>query len=438
MKILRKIAKKGLEVLLAGSLIFGSGCSLFAKGEDNPNDEFINHAPEITSTAPTASINEGDEFIYDVDATDADTEDTLTYSLTQNPIGMIINPITGLISWIPSDSDSDKTHQVTVKVEDDGYSPESVEQDFTIQVINTEHIGGRIFSFTGDYHLDNIQVTFDGGVNGVYTAISSTGMWAIQKIPIGEYNVTVKDLNGIYETYKPGKAEIFKSMQGTFREYVECKLLQREHRSFLEETLRANGEVRRFEQKPGIRIYTKVIETGEDIDVMSLDSLVYKIGDFDSIFFRQEFNEPGDIEYIPEILPASQPEEGYIYFGFTTSSTTGTIQSYFNGNTIVSSSAELPYPVYSAVDNSCTYAQKVVQSFAGGGETSDSTYSDSIFYNPPSNLSLNEVDEYEVSSAMYSPSFKRPLGNQSLGTPDNYDVNPDETIFNEDREYFPD
>ena len=41
-------------------------------------------------------------YAYDVDATDADAGDTLTYSLTQAPSGMTINAATGLIAWTPS------------------------------------------------------------------------------------------------------------------------------------------------------------------------------------------------------------------------------------------------------------------------------------------------------------------------------------------------
>jgi len=74
----------------------------------------INHPPEITSNAVT-SATKGDSYVYDVDATDADVDDTLTYSLTTHPSGMSINPSTGLITWIPSVTGN---YNVTVKVSD--------------------------------------------------------------------------------------------------------------------------------------------------------------------------------------------------------------------------------------------------------------------------------------------------------------------------------
>lgn len=41
-------------------------------------------------------------FIFDVDATDSNSLDTLTYSLVSNPMGMTIDPTTGVIDWTPN------------------------------------------------------------------------------------------------------------------------------------------------------------------------------------------------------------------------------------------------------------------------------------------------------------------------------------------------
>ena len=60
-----------------------------------------NHDPSIASS-PITTASVGQPYAYDVDATDADAGDTLTYSLTQAPSGMTINAATGLIAWTPS------------------------------------------------------------------------------------------------------------------------------------------------------------------------------------------------------------------------------------------------------------------------------------------------------------------------------------------------
>jgi hypothetical protein len=105
-------------------------------GEEEVTQEFditvsevpANNPPEITSTAVTEVIL-GDDYAYDVEATDADG-DTLTYSLTTQPEGMVINEATGAINWTPLYShvgDNDVVVSVT-----DG--EDTATQEFTITV----------------------------------------------------------------------------------------------------------------------------------------------------------------------------------------------------------------------------------------------------------------------------------------------------------------
>lgn len=60
----------------------------------------VNHDPQISSS-PITNATVGILYTYDVDATDTDN-DTLTYTLSAYPTGMIINSQTGLISWTPA------------------------------------------------------------------------------------------------------------------------------------------------------------------------------------------------------------------------------------------------------------------------------------------------------------------------------------------------
>ena len=75
-----------------------------------------NRAPVIVTAAPTAATA-GAIYAYDVDATDPDAGDTLTYALTTAPAGMTILPVTGLINWTPTPGQLG-THAVTVRVSD--------------------------------------------------------------------------------------------------------------------------------------------------------------------------------------------------------------------------------------------------------------------------------------------------------------------------------
>jgi cellulose biosynthesis protein BcsQ len=91
-----------------------------------------NDSPVITSE-PVTEAMVGVLYSYDVQATDPDKEDTLTYSLVAQPSGMRIDSITGLIQWTPMETQK-ATHNVMVKVVDSNSTPSSVTQEFEVSV----------------------------------------------------------------------------------------------------------------------------------------------------------------------------------------------------------------------------------------------------------------------------------------------------------------
>jgi RHS repeat-associated protein len=66
-----------------------------------------NAAPRITSTPPR-QIELGSELVYQVQALDANAEDTITFQVTEDrgalPEGVIVEPTTGLLRWTPETS----------------------------------------------------------------------------------------------------------------------------------------------------------------------------------------------------------------------------------------------------------------------------------------------------------------------------------------------
>ena len=92
----------------------------------------VNHPPGITSAAVT-SATKGQLYSYDVNATDPDVGDTLTYSLTTELSGMNINSSTGLITWTPTTSGD---YNVTVKASDGVLF---ATQSFTVTVSESNH-----------------------------------------------------------------------------------------------------------------------------------------------------------------------------------------------------------------------------------------------------------------------------------------------------------
>ncbi len=87
-----------------------------------------NHPPIITSTPnPIALV--GEEYTYQVIASDPDGDD-LTYSLTEKPEGMSIDSEAGLIIWTPTSIQIGK-HDVSLKVSD---GEKEAIQDFIITI----------------------------------------------------------------------------------------------------------------------------------------------------------------------------------------------------------------------------------------------------------------------------------------------------------------
>lgn len=62
---------------------------------------FAGENPPVITSTPVSSGSIGEAYSYNVDATDADQGDVLTYSLQLAPNGMAIDSGTGLISWDP-------------------------------------------------------------------------------------------------------------------------------------------------------------------------------------------------------------------------------------------------------------------------------------------------------------------------------------------------
>lgn len=96
----------------------------------------INDPPSIRSK-PVTTARVWGTYNYDVEASDPDPGDTLTYSLIKKPEGMSINSSTGLIEWKPEGSQAG-TYEVQVKVEDGSSEPSSDTQEFSVTVASLD------------------------------------------------------------------------------------------------------------------------------------------------------------------------------------------------------------------------------------------------------------------------------------------------------------
>jgi VCBS repeat-containing protein len=118
----------------------------------------VNDPPTITS-APVTTANVGVLYIYDVNATDPDLTDTLTYSLNIQPIYMTIDTNTGLIQWKPI---QEGEIEVAVMVADSNSTPTTDTQSFTITVNPPPPKIAKISPRDGYYQRTRKTLSADG------------------------------------------------------------------------------------------------------------------------------------------------------------------------------------------------------------------------------------------------------------------------------------
>lgn len=116
--------------------------SIYALGSRGFDDVVIDVSmgmPYVQDRAPvlesvdTQSIDEGELLEIRLSATDPDNAaPELRYSVESNAIGLVVNPISGVISWRPNESDGPGIYEVTATVADPSGNEDS--QSFSISV----------------------------------------------------------------------------------------------------------------------------------------------------------------------------------------------------------------------------------------------------------------------------------------------------------------
>lgn len=119
----------GYSVVVANS--FGSVTSTVAT-----LTVLASNVPPVIAPVPTQSVNEGSLFSLVVAASDADQPaQALSYAIVGDaPIGLTLNPISGLVSWTPSEAQGPSTNLVTIRVTDNGSPALSDTRTLTIVV----------------------------------------------------------------------------------------------------------------------------------------------------------------------------------------------------------------------------------------------------------------------------------------------------------------
>ncbi|RBW51404.1 putative Ig domain-containing protein [Marinobacter sp. F3R11] len=173
-----------------------------------------NHLPVISSE-PVGEGSVAAEYRYQVQATDLNADDELTYALGEFPEGMIISPLTGEITWTPV-AGQEGVHSVSVIVSDSRGASSSqnfqvliTEQNFA-PVFTTDSLPdateGQSYSFmlTATDPNENETLTFSlvsGPSNLQIDPASGEIAWLPVSAQVGENPISVRvtDSHGLYD-----------------------------------------------------------------------------------------------------------------------------------------------------------------------------------------------------------------------------------------------
>ncbi len=95
----------------------------------------MNTAP-VLGAIGDKTVDEGDLLSFTVIATDSDIPaNVLTFSLIDAPSGAVIDPVTGVFTWTPSEEQGPDSYLVTVRVTDNG-TPNLYDQETITITVN--------------------------------------------------------------------------------------------------------------------------------------------------------------------------------------------------------------------------------------------------------------------------------------------------------------
>ncbi|MEW5936609.1 MAG: putative Ig domain-containing protein, partial [Candidatus Thermoplasmatota archaeon] len=156
-----------------------------------------NDAPTITSTA-VVNATEDSAYTYDVEASDIDLGDVLTYSLSTYPAGMTIDSVTGLITWTPTNTQVGNNSVVVIVSDGNGGT---ATQSFTITVVNTND-APTITSTPITTATEDSAYTYD--VDGSDIDAGDTLTYSLTTAPSG---MTIDSATGVI-TWTPTNAQV--------------------------------------------------------------------------------------------------------------------------------------------------------------------------------------------------------------------------------------
>src|SRR5947207_1945238 len=161
----------------------------------------VNLAP-VLSVPADQTIDEQTTLSVSASATDADLPaNTLSFALVSAPLGMSINPASGVISWTPSEAQGPSTNVVSVSVTDNGVPALSATNSFTVTV--TEVNLAPVLSVPADQTIDE-QTGLSVSASATDADLpANTLTFALVSAPLG---MSINPANGVI-SWTPSEAQ---------------------------------------------------------------------------------------------------------------------------------------------------------------------------------------------------------------------------------------
>ncbi|HMS55912.1 MAG TPA: putative Ig domain-containing protein [Fimbriimonadaceae bacterium] len=157
--------------------------------------------PPVLEPIGAQTIDELQPLSIDANATDPDQGQTLTYSLTNAPAGMTIDPANGQITFTPTEAQGPGLFTVTVTVTDDG---DPAQSDMEIVLVTVNEVNQTpVFTMGTNYSVDERQLLTIQAIASDDDLPAQMLMFALVDEPAG---MTINSLTGLL-TWTPTEAQ---------------------------------------------------------------------------------------------------------------------------------------------------------------------------------------------------------------------------------------
>ena len=372
-----------------------------------------NQSPQFTAF-PNPDATEGELYQINLFYNDADGDD-VECSLIQNPFGAYASLVPDgagkckLTIDTPQDDVSGQNNFVKVKL-DDGNGGVT-EQGKNIYVRNTETASGWVGGFNSGEGLEGILVELDDETNYYSALTNADGEWEIPGVLDGNFWFTMSDELENHINYQAGNLEVSKEQQGNMD--TAFMLLPKADQEYFQGVLYGDGSgnplnleaIAKWMTKPSFKIYLKDKKDSTYVAQDKVDLAESVILTELNQFFQGVYTiNTSDMQEIDGIYNGTYNEGDFVVYwnsNFSGGGNASTVQD----NEILSSRVNLNKNVGKEV-----MLQELSSGMINDGETQNSSYSDSVFYNIGLPTATQYSDEDLTTSMATYGIWSRPNG----------------------------